>query len=87
MFYQHSTDDTSFTTASVCEVQWRSWKAMACEALSQRLAGRKQEQIESIIIEEAATTALEAAQDQLDHSGPMPSLTDITADILTFLTI
>lgn len=37
---------------------------MACEALSQRLAGRKQEQIESIIIEEAATTALEAAQDQ-----------------------
>jgi len=36
---------------------------MACEELSQRLAGRKQEQIESIVIEEAATTALEAAQE------------------------
>ena len=38
-------------------------EAMACEELSQRLAGRKQEQIESIVIEEAATTALEAAQE------------------------
>ena len=36
---------------------------MACEELSQRLAGRKQEEIESIVIEEAATTALEAAQE------------------------
>ena len=35
---------------------------MACEELSQRLAGRKQGEIESIVIEEAATTALEAAQ-------------------------
>ena len=39
-------------------------EAMACEQLSQRLAGRKQDQIESIIIEEAATTALEAAQER-----------------------
>eukprot|EP00435_Cladocopium_sp_Y103_P069515 s115_g33.t1 len=38
-------------------------QAMACEELSQRLAGRKQEEIESIVIEEAATTALEAAQE------------------------
>lgn len=38
-------------------------EAMACEELSQRLAGRKQEEIESIVIEEAATTALEAAQE------------------------
>eukprot|EP00913_Durusdinium_trenchii_P022907 g21508.t1 len=44
----------------------RETQAVACEELSQRLAGRKQEGIDSIVIEEAATTALEAAQEHPD---------------------
>ena len=51
---------------------------MACEELSQRLAGRKQEGIESIVIEEAASAALEAAQEHPDdmqlHGAVCPLL-------------
>ena len=38
-------------------------QATACEELSQRLAGRSAKEIELLIIEEAATMALEAAQE------------------------
>lgn len=59
-------------------------QAMACEELSQRLAGRKQDQIESIIIEEAATTALEAAQEHPDDMQLHGAVCPLLADLMTF---
>lgn len=59
-------------------------QAMACEELSQRLAGRKQEQIESIVIEEAATTALEAAQEHPDDMQLHGAVCPLLADLMTF---
>ncbi|CAK8985980.1 unnamed protein product [Durusdinium trenchii] len=59
-------------------------QAVACEELSQRLAGRKQEGIDSIVIEEAATTALEAAQEHPDDMQLHMTVCPLLADLLTF---
>eukprot|EP00434_Breviolum_minutum_P024564 symbB.v1.2.021699.t1/scaffold1891.1/size97027/4 len=59
-------------------------QATACEELSQRLAGRKQEGIESIVVEEAANAALEAAQEHPDDAQLHGAVCPLLADLMTF---